>query len=63
MEMVFCVYAVVTLALLVMQLVDYVVGPERVPLIKHTMLAPVAGPPGLVSGSASEPRVQYRRAA
>ena len=63
MDMVFCVYAAMTIALLVLQLRDYLSGDERAPYIERKMMAPVSTFPGVAPGSGREPAVHYDRAA
>ena len=63
MNMVFSVYAAMTLGLLVLQLRDYLVGSDRVPFTEHSMMATVTRLPGVALGSGPTAAVLYDRAA
>jgi hypothetical protein len=63
MNMVFSVYAAMTLGLLVLQLRDYLVGSDRVPFTEHKMMATVTRLPGVAPSAMPEPVAHYDRAA
>jgi len=63
MDMIFSVYAAMTLGLLVLQLRDYLVGTDRVPFTEHRMMATVTRLPGVVPSAKPGPGVHYDRAA
>jgi hypothetical protein len=63
MDMIFSVYATLTLALLVLQLRDYLVGSDRVPFTEHKMMATVTRFPGVAPRSGPAPEVHFDRAA
>jgi hypothetical protein len=63
MNMVFSVYAAMTLGLLVLQLRDYLVGSDRVPFTEHKMMATVTRLPGVAPHPMPAPAAQYDRAA
>ena len=63
MEVLFLAYAAITLALLIVQLLDYVAQQERVPLSRCNVMVFNNGSTGVESSSAAKPQVQYDRAA
>ena len=63
MDMVFSVYAAMTLGLLVLQLWDYLMGRDRVPFTEHKMMGTVTRLPGVAPGSRPAPEVHFDRAA
>ena len=63
MDMVFSVYAAMTLGLLVLQLRDYFVRRDRVPFIEHKMMATVTRLAAVAPNSMPEAGVHYDRAA
>ena len=63
MDMVFSVYAAITLGLLVLQLRDYLLGSDRVPFTEHRMTATITRLPGVAPRSGPAPEVHFDRAA
>jgi hypothetical protein len=63
MEVLFLAYAAITLALLIVQLMDYVAEQERVPLSRWNVIALNYGSTGVASSPVAKPQVQYDRAA
>jgi len=63
MDMVFSVYAAMTLGLLVLQLRDYLMGRDRIPFTEHKMMATVTRLPGVAPSAMPEPVAHYDRAA
>ena len=63
MESLFLAYAAITIALLIVQLLDYVGEQERVPLSGCNVLVFNNGSTGVESSPAAKPQVQYERAA
>ncbi len=63
MESLFLAYAAITIALLIVQLLDYVGEQERVLLSGSKVLAFNNGLTGVESSPAAAPQVQYGRAA
>jgi len=61
--MVFSVYAAMTSGLLVLQLRDYLLGSDRVPLTEHRMMATVTRLPGVSPRSGPASKVHFDRAA
>jgi hypothetical protein len=63
MDMVFSVYAAMTLGLLVLQLRDYLMGRDRIPFTEHKMMATVTRLPAVAPVSGPAPEVHFDRAA
>jgi hypothetical protein len=63
MEVLFLAYAAITLALLIVQLLDYVAEQERVPLSRCNVRVLNNGSTGVASSPLAKPQVQYDRAA
>jgi hypothetical protein len=63
MEVFFLAYAAITVALLIVQLLDYVAEQERVPMSGGNVIVFNHGSTGVESSPAAKPQVQYDRAA
>jgi hypothetical protein len=63
MEVLFLAYAAITIALLVVQLLDYFAEQERVPLSQRNVMVLNYGSTGAASIPVAKPQVQYDRAA
>ena len=63
MEVLFVAYAAITIALLMVQLLDYVAEQERVPLSRCNVMVLNYGSTGVASSPVAKPQMQYDRAA
>ena len=63
MEALSLAYAAITLALLIVQLLDYFAEQERMPLSRCNIVVLNNGSTGVASGLVAKPQVQFDRAA